>query len=219
MGVMWALASVACAAAGVWKGAAPTGFLLWASSGVGLLATWWSLRSQPDPERWLRGAAGERATAAVLDRLPTRTWAVLHDRRIPGSRANVDHLLIGPSGVWVLDTKTTRARVRAGWRHVDFGANPLDTGPVRWEAQMVADRLGVPVRPVVVVHGEGLRRRGGRSGGVRVVPAEGVLRCLRRRWARRRLDGPGARWLAAEAEMLFPPAGQHYVEKGATSHG
>ena len=91
----------------------PTRAVLLALSGAALLAAWWYLRSGPDPERWRRGAAGERATAALLDRLPARTWAVLHDRRVPGSRANLDHLIIGPSGVWVLDTKTTRARVRA----------------------------------------------------------------------------------------------------------
>ncbi len=219
VGGVWALAGAGFAAAGVRVAVGPARAGLLALSGLGLLAAWWCLRSGPDPERWLRGAAGERATAAVLDRLPTRTWAVLHDRRVPGSRANLDHLVIGPSGVWVLDTKTTRARVRATWRHVRLGSARLDTGPVLWEAQVVADRLGVPVRPVVVVHGRGLRRRGGRSRGVRVVRADRVLRCLRRRWPRRRLDRPSIEWLMGEADVLFPPAGQEYLGKGATHRG
>ena len=167
----------------------------------------WSGR---DPERWLRGAAGEVATALVLGALPAPKWAVLHDRRVPGSRANLDHLVIGPSGVWVIDTKATRARVRAGWRTVRFGDRRLDTGPVKWEAQVVADRLGVPVRPLVVVHGDGLRRRGGRCGGVRVVPAHALLSGLRRhRW---RLRPSRVAALADEAEFAFSPAGQ-YQEK------
>ena len=37
-----------------------------------------------DPGRWARGAAGELATAALLERLPRRRWVVLHDLAVPG---------------------------------------------------------------------------------------------------------------------------------------
>lgn len=30
---------------------------------------------------------------------------MLHDRRIPGSRANIDQIAVAPTGVWVIDTK------------------------------------------------------------------------------------------------------------------
>lgn len=57
-------------------------------------------------ERWERGAVGERATAEVLDGLPTAEWTVFHDVRWPGRRlANVDHVAIGPPGVFVIDSK------------------------------------------------------------------------------------------------------------------
>ena len=36
---------------------------------------------------------------------------VLHDRRIPRSRANIDHIAIAPSGVWVIDTKRYKGKV------------------------------------------------------------------------------------------------------------
>jgi hypothetical protein len=220
LGVISGLAAVALAGAGVQAARGTTRTVLLALSGAGLLVAWRYLRSGPDPERWRRGATGEQATAALLEHLPARTWVVLHDRRVPGSRANIDHLVIGPSGVWVLDTKTTRAAVRATWRTVHFGARRLDTGPVAWEAQVVADRLEVAVRPLVVVHGRGLRRRGGRSRGVRVVPADRVVHCLRRRrWVRGRLDGPDIKWLAGQADEVFPPAGQQFLEKGATLRG
>jgi hypothetical protein len=169
---------------------------------AGLFAAW-LLRPPPDPERWRRGAAGEASTARVLDGLPARRWVVRHDLRIPGSRANLDHLVIGPSGVWVVDTKTTRARVRARGRTVRFGNRRLDTAATRWEAQVVADRLAVPVRPLVVVHGRGLRRRGGRSGGVRVVPPGRLTRQLRGGRRLRRGDIAG---LARLADAAFPPA-------------
>jgi hypothetical protein len=37
--------------------------------------------------------------------------ALLHDRRLPGSRANIDHLAIGPSGVFVIDAKRYSGRI------------------------------------------------------------------------------------------------------------
>ncbi len=187
-----------------------------AAVGAAFVVLAWLVRPRPDPERWLRGAAGETATAQLLDRLPSRRWAVLHDVGVLGSRANIDHLVIGPTGLWVVDSKTTRSRVRAGWQTVRMGGRRLDTGPAKWEAQVVTDRLGVQARPLIVLHGQGLRRRGGRSGGVRVVPPTTLLRRLRR--GRRRLGRPEVRGLADRAEAVFRPASLP-SEKGAASHG
>lgn len=60
---------------------------------------------------WAQGAAGERAVGAKLDELVGEHVAVLHDRslRRPDgrrSRANIDHLAVAASGVWVIDAKT-----------------------------------------------------------------------------------------------------------------
>jgi hypothetical protein len=128
---------------------------------------------------------------------------VRHDLPIPGSRANVDHLLIGPTGVWVVDTKTTRTLIRAGWRTVHFGARPLDSGPVQWEAEVVADRLGIEARPLIVVHGGGLRRRGGRAGRVRVLPVDRLIRHVRR--GRRQLARDQVAALADRLDQVFSP--------------
>lgn len=38
---------------------------------------------------------------------------MLHDRLIPGSRANIDHIVVGPSGVFVVDAKKHQGRVEA----------------------------------------------------------------------------------------------------------
>lgn len=63
---------------------------------------------------WRQGAEGEAATARALDvRLQRAGVVVLHDRRIPGrGRANIDHIAIGPGGVTVIDTKSSRGRVQ-----------------------------------------------------------------------------------------------------------
>lgn len=196
--------------------AALAGWLAWVSAGMtrtaalaaagtaGIVAL--AARPRPDPQRWLRGAAGEAATAGLLEGLPERKWAVLHDLRVPGSRSNVDHLVIGPTGVWAVDTKTTRGRVSWSLFRVRFGSRPLDTGPARWEAEVLSDRLGVRVRPVVAVHGEGtLPRRGVRRSGVRVVLAADLVPRLRR--GRRRLRRSEVRDLARLASETFEPAG------------
>jgi Nuclease-related domain len=133
-----------------------------------------------DPDRWARGAAGERATASLLQGLAGRRWVVMHDLALPGSRANVDHLVIGPTGVWVVDTKAYRARVTSRWRGVFVGGVPLSTTAVRWETKVVSQVLGVEARPVVAVHARGFARRGRRVNGVKVVPAARLVSRIRR---------------------------------------
>lgn len=211
--------------------------MLAAAAGVGLAVVGW-MRGWPDPpvaalaaaslavlgagllgpsrrraEHWRQGAAGERRTAELLEVLPGRRWAVWHDLRVPGSRANIDHVVAGRTGVWVIDTKTTGAAVRGGLGRVRLGDRKLDVGPVRWEAEAVAAALDaaidgppVPVRPLVAVHGDGLRPRGVRCKGVPVVAAERLaarLRRGRRRLGRRELD-----LVSRAIDAAFVPGGR-----------
>ncbi len=62
------------------------------------------------PERtstrvWSTGANGEEIVGARLDSIASDAVRVLHDRRIPGSRANIDHIVVTPAAVWVIDAK------------------------------------------------------------------------------------------------------------------
>lgn len=59
---------------------------------------------------WASGARGEQRLAARLDSAAGPTVRVLHDRRIPGSRANIDHIVVCPSGVFVVDAKHYKGR-------------------------------------------------------------------------------------------------------------
>jgi hypothetical protein len=54
---------------------------------------------------WGKGADGERRLAAWIEREVGDRVIALHDRRIPGSRANIDHIWIAAAGVWVVDAK------------------------------------------------------------------------------------------------------------------
>ncbi len=73
----------------------------------------WLLRFRVSAETaaWRRGARGERRTARRLRPLLRAGWTVLHDVAIPGSRANGDHLLIGPPGVFLVDSKAWHGRI------------------------------------------------------------------------------------------------------------
>ena len=59
---------------------------------------------------WARGAVGEEKLGARLDRLLSPQIQVLHDRRIPKTVANIDHIVVCPSGVVVIDAKRYQGR-------------------------------------------------------------------------------------------------------------
>lgn len=56
---------------------------------------------------WTKGAAGEVRVGLVLDGLASQGWLALHDVHWPGRpKANLDHILVGPGGVIVIDAKS-----------------------------------------------------------------------------------------------------------------
>jgi hypothetical protein len=61
-------------------------------------------------KRWTTGAEGERTIAEMLARRCPHV-PVLHDLRIPHSRANIDHIAVAASGVYVIDTKRYRGKI------------------------------------------------------------------------------------------------------------
>jgi Nuclease-related domain len=94
-------------------------------------AAWWRLRFRPSAEAlaWQRGAEGERHVARLLEPLVRAGWGVNHDLRVPGSRANVDHVVVGPPGIFAIDTKHYRGRLRLSpdgllWHGRTFLARP-----------------------------------------------------------------------------------------------
>lgn len=60
---------------------------------------------------WAQGASGERRLAAALEDRVLDSVIPLHDRAVPGTRGNIDHLLVGPSGVWIVDAKAHNGQV------------------------------------------------------------------------------------------------------------
>jgi Nuclease-related domain len=59
---------------------------------------------------WNTGALGEERLGGGLNQLASETVRFLHDRRMPRSKANIDHLAVTPTGVYVIDAKKYRGR-------------------------------------------------------------------------------------------------------------
>ena len=118
-----------------------------------LLAAWtgWRLRFRPSPgvRVWRRQAAMQRRTAEVLTPLGEDGYLVLHDVTLPGWLDSLDHVVVGPGGVWVVGS----------WRHrrlLPGGPPPATVRGLRGQADAVAEILegwtGLPVRPLLCLH-------------------------------------------------------------------
>jgi hypothetical protein len=136
----------------------------------------WRLRFRPSEQArsWQRGAHGERGTARLLDRLTREGYVVFHDLAVPGSPANVDHLVIGPTGLFVIDSKQWTGSVHQSADGLAWHNHyPLDRtlAMVRWEATAVGRLLGTRVATLLCVHGAHIQGGGLHAQGVAIVPA------------------------------------------------
>jgi hypothetical protein len=169
----------------------------------------WRLRFRISAETaaWRRGARGERRTARHLRKLVRAGWTVLHDVSIPGSRANGDHLVIGPPGMFLVDSKAWHGRITLA---VDGSAwhngHPLDQtlATVRWEAQQLASAIGAPVLPLLCVHDTHIPWDEVYVEGVPVLTPARVLALLRSLEAH--MDQVGVMLLAEHARHQLHPA-------------
>jgi hypothetical protein len=71
------------------------------------------LKEQASERAWPRGTEAEKRTGRRLEKLLRGSGVrLLHDRRVPGGHANLDHIAVGPTGVTLIDTKRWRGKVR-----------------------------------------------------------------------------------------------------------
>jgi len=136
----------------------------------------WRLRFRPSEQAraWQRGAAGERQTARLLDRLGRDGYVVFHDLALPDSPANLDHLVVGPSGVFVVDSKRWTGSVHKSadgliWH--DHYRLDRTLATICWQAETLGRLLGVPVAPLICIHGADVQVGGLRAQGVAIVPS------------------------------------------------
>lgn len=175
--------------------AANAGFLLLGQPWMGGLfsgavLTFWVLIRQSPPgwiENWQLGAWGEQKTAKELSRLP-ESWVVLHDVRA-GRGGNIDHLVIGPGGVFVFDSKRWSGTVEVRGDEVrivqwEGGPSKPWTGAAHvaslaretHDRVLARTRINQWVHPVVVIWGE--FPQGSADGRCRFVAGEQLVQWL-----------------------------------------
>jgi hypothetical protein len=113
-----------------------------------------------------QGEEGEKAVGQYLEALREKGYKVLHD--IVAGNFNLDHVLVGPSGVYVIETKTIskpvkgQALVEYDGEKVTVNGHTPDRDPVmqakalsRWLEELIRESTGksFKVRPVVVYPG------------------------------------------------------------------
>lgn len=113
------------------------------------------IAGQDDPS-YRAGLAGEQRTAGVLAPLEKAGYRVLHSLPL-SPRKDLDHLVIGPSGVWAINTKSSTYKVTAradgsaysdGYRQKWVDSIVRDAG-VAAERLSAAARMDLQCRPLV----------------------------------------------------------------------
>jgi hypothetical protein len=130
----------------------------------------------PLVERRDRGAAGEEHVGGLLDELSQRGWLVIHDATL--GRGNVDHILIGPPGIFTIETKSHPGPIRVTRLHGSM------LSQAQAQRKTIERVTGVEVEPLIVFSRAWVDRPTARRKGVRVIPARMLLRYLARQPAR-----------------------------------
>jgi hypothetical protein len=138
----WVVVAAAALGAGLLVGPTMGAWLGWRVAMLAGLLAWWRMGFHPSATArfWRRQAQMQRRTGGILAQLEQEGWLVLHDVALPGWSASLDHLVIGPTGAWAIDS----------WR-----GNGGRRADLSWKAEAVADSLagtGIPVRPLLCLH-------------------------------------------------------------------
>jgi hypothetical protein len=184
-------------------------FAGWGIVLVAILSAATSLFELPSSVRaWRIGADGEERTARLLAPLEAEGFVILHDRRLPGRRENVDHVVIGPPGVFVVETKSYEGRIRVRRGELFIGGRRKNgfIDQVERQREAVSAVLGgVEVRAVICVHrAEFPWFRRLEINGTPILPAKAVASRLRSATTTMGVDGVAA--ITASASEAFPPA-------------
>lgn len=131
---------------------------------AGIIDTVWRSRTAGDIERGGSEAAAHRRTRRQLARMRRAGYQTLNARPIPNSREVIDHLVVGPTGVYAIDSERWHKRVPIR----TYNGKQLWHGPenkkprlehAKWEAQQASERLSVavgydvPVRAAMAIYG------------------------------------------------------------------
>jgi Nuclease-related domain len=118
------------------------------------------LDSRTDERAWRIGADGEETVGAKLEKLTGKGWRVLHSIPVGDRGSDIDHVLIGPGGVWTINTKRhpgARVWISANQMRINGHVVPYLRNS-RHEASRATKLLSAslgwtpPIRPAIVLH-------------------------------------------------------------------
>jgi hypothetical protein len=135
---------------------------------------------------WTKGVEGERKAAAFIEPLFDAGFVALFNRMIPGAQGDIDAIVIGPSGVFTVETKNWNGKVEV--RNDRLFVGNVDrtwvVAQIYREALAVQVTLGdeltahrVTVTPILCAIG-GAKLGGGVAGGVHVVEGKQLARTI-----------------------------------------
>jgi hypothetical protein len=127
----------------------------------------------PVVERWKRGATGEEHVGAVLDALADQGWRPIHDVSL--GRGNIDHVLVGPGGIFTIETKSHPGRIAVA------NIDPAMLRQAYAQRKCVERITDMPAESLLVFSRAYLDRPVSRQRGVLVLPARMLAGHLARR--------------------------------------
>lgn len=151
--------------------------LLFVASLISVSAYWRS--GMRRVESFFRGARGEERVAGILGGLP-ETYHVFHDYVAGGE--HVDHVVVGPAGVFSVETKSWRGDVCFEDGHILVNGSLPSRDPLsqtRREAEQVRTNLrrlgfGLTVVPVMCFASDTFRSGSAVCGAVQVMNAASI---------------------------------------------
>lgn len=109
-----------------------------------------------DTQPWYAGAIGELKVARELDKLGPE-WLVLHAVPVGTRGSDIDHVLVGPPGIFTINTKLHDGkRIWVGSKRMMVGGHKTNhLRNAQYEADRVAAKFNEQVRPVIALVGAG----------------------------------------------------------------
>jgi hypothetical protein len=177
--------------------------------GFALVRELWPSRTHVDA--WGTGALGEEKVGQRLEKLGPE-FVVLHDRKIPGSKANIDHLVVGPTGVFVVETKNVAGKVAVANGELRVAGRRREYGSQAWREALAVQgilapklaQFGLDVRPLLCFTKAELPWGSPQIDGVPLLYPKEAVRAIQRSQAS--LSDSDVRTMAEMLNAVLKPA-------------
>ena len=171
------------------------------------------LRVHNNERAWRVGADGEEEVARQLDKLPDG-WCVLHAIPVGEKGSDIDHVIIGPGGVFTLNTKNhsggniwvAQNSFMVNGQKTDYLRNSRHEAKRATKLLSVACGFDVNVTPIIVVMASSMKVKA-KPEGVEVVGRKLITKWLSSRPAVLTPDAVDRIFHHARRDLTWRPPG------------